>query len=351
MKITGKADLIYDGKSIQIESTNTLIGRYVGSELLSGLDNTFLGVEAGKKVASGSRNTFLGAYAGENALGNNNVFIGYSAGINEIGDDKLYISNTASSSPLIFGDFRAGMVRINDYLNVTKDLTVDRSALIKSNLSVEGSHSAYSMTINSPLPSLTFYTQQNQYTHRFYSHPSLDIFYLEDDENTNVLEIKNGELRLPEYGGTGTSNLSVDNNGKLIKTSSDQLIFNRYEFAEKDVFSNYTRLRHGVHFENGTILTGIKALIKDNNETGSSGVHNTAFVGVYRMNKITGNENSILPIYRIDASDTPLDVHQLFTQTTLAQTGANIIDNDTYIYFLQVFYCDLCSITEVEILK
>jgi len=52
-----------------------------------------------------------------------NVFLGYKAGYSETGSNKLYIENSASSTPLIWGDFANDSVRINGDLVVTGDFS------------------------------------------------------------------------------------------------------------------------------------------------------------------------------------------------------------------------------------
>jgi hypothetical protein len=168
----------------------------------------------------------------------------------------------------------------------------------------------------------------------------------------SVLEIKDGELYLPQYAGSNNGSLKVDVTGKVItETIPQTMTFNRYELPIIDEYSTYTRLQKGVQFPDGSVLTGIKALLKDNDNTGSNGVHNTIYAGLYRVNKYTYTTATILPIYRIDGSDTPNGLFTEFTQTTVAQTNANIIDNANYIYFIQVYFCNDCDITEFSIMK
>ncbi len=350
IEIPGKADFIYDGLRIQVESTNTLLGQKVGQEVTSGLENTFLGKEAGLKNSLGSQNTFVGSSAGLNNVGSGNVFIGYQAGFSEEGDEKLYIANKDTSTPLIYGDFRQGLVEINDHLNVNRDLYVDRRATVKTELIVEGLASLNTLNITSGVPSISFFAPSLG-SYRFTYHPSQDRFFLTDDDSKEVLEVKNGDLRLPEYAGARGGNLTIDENGTLLKTSENRTVFNRYEFHRVESFTGFTKLTRGVQFADGTVLSGIKALLKDNNTSGSTGVGNTAFAGIYRVNKFTGTSSTISPIYRIDGSDTATGTHEEFTQTNLAQTGANVIDNANYIYLIQVFICDDCDVSEVVILE
>ena len=54
-----------------------------------------------------------------NISGCDNVFLGHDAGYNETSSNKLYISNSDTASPLIGGDFAAGVVTINSILTLT----------------------------------------------------------------------------------------------------------------------------------------------------------------------------------------------------------------------------------------
>jgi hypothetical protein len=78
--------------------------------------NVAVGKNAGYWNTSGDHNTFLGAQAGESNTGSDNVFIGWRAGWFEEGSNKLYIANTATTTPLIHGDFSTKTLTVNDYL-------------------------------------------------------------------------------------------------------------------------------------------------------------------------------------------------------------------------------------------
>ena len=173
----------------------------------------------------------------------------------------------------------------------------------------------------------------------------------------NVLEINSGELTLPQYAGPTDANLKIDVNGKLFKEvilppGPQTTTFNKYEFKQKAIFPDYIKYYYGMQFEDGTVLTGIKSLILDNNSTGSNQTSNTAFVGIYRRPKIDNSQGvaGIKPIYRIDASDTTMDMFEEFTSTILATPGSNIIDNANYIYLVQIWQCDDCDVIEVSVL-
>ncbi len=79
---------------------------------LDGNYNTAIGNSAGENNGNNSGNVFLGCYSGYNADGDSNVFIGIASGYDETGSHKLYIENSASSTPLIYGDFENDTVRI-----------------------------------------------------------------------------------------------------------------------------------------------------------------------------------------------------------------------------------------------
>jgi len=107
------------------QAYNTAIGHFAGFH--SGrdgtlvTDNTFVGKSAGFAV-SGIENTFIGSYAGgagsqaDYQTGNSNVFIGFNAGFNTTAGDSsetLIIENSASTTPLIYGEFDNSVVAIN----------------------------------------------------------------------------------------------------------------------------------------------------------------------------------------------------------------------------------------------
>jgi hypothetical protein len=70
-------------------------------------------------LTTGSENTALGTYAGDQSTGSNNVFIGFQAGFWEQGSNKLYVANSATSTPLVYGDFSAASFTINGSQFVT----------------------------------------------------------------------------------------------------------------------------------------------------------------------------------------------------------------------------------------
>ncbi|MCO6162089.1 tail fiber domain-containing protein, partial [Flavobacterium sp. NRK F7] len=108
----------YASRLLTTGAYNTAIGIATLEFNVSGSYNTALGANAGKNNPNGSNNTLLGFYAGENSTGSGNVFLGYSSGRNETGSNKLYIENSASGTPLVYGEFDTNLLRVNGILDV-----------------------------------------------------------------------------------------------------------------------------------------------------------------------------------------------------------------------------------------
>ncbi len=82
----------------------------------TGARNVVVGFEANYFNEKGTNNTIVGYRAGKGSSLHNksgNVFIGYQAGSAETGSNKLYIENSASTAPLIWGDFSLDIAAIN----------------------------------------------------------------------------------------------------------------------------------------------------------------------------------------------------------------------------------------------
>ncbi len=109
------------GASMTTNFENTFIG-FQSGQFVTGIQNTVVGKAAGRNNNTGTGNTFLGFEAGLNAAGNNNVFIGIKAGRDATSSHRLYIDNTATNSPLIYGEFDADLVRINGDLETTGNI-------------------------------------------------------------------------------------------------------------------------------------------------------------------------------------------------------------------------------------
>ncbi len=98
-------------------NNNVIIGNYAKCYQESGDNNVIVGEQADYQNVTGANNVIIGHQAGGGGGTHNksgSVFIGYQAGYNETNSNRLYIENSNDVvSPLIFGDFSAGMVGIN----------------------------------------------------------------------------------------------------------------------------------------------------------------------------------------------------------------------------------------------
>ncbi|MEO9803145.1 MAG: hypothetical protein ABJF04_07855 [Reichenbachiella sp.] len=106
-------------RNMETGAGNIGLGTDVLRQATSGNINIAIGFQAGSNKTGGNNNVIIGPFAGqENANGENNIFLGAFAGQNETGSDKLYIENSNSETPLIYGEFDNGLLRINGTLNV-----------------------------------------------------------------------------------------------------------------------------------------------------------------------------------------------------------------------------------------
>jgi hypothetical protein len=128
---------------------NTAVGFYALNQTSSGQNNAAIGYFSGYNNTTGNNNAYFGQYAGNTGASSDNTAIGYQSGRNVTGsgniflgkqaanftatfDNRLYIDNSATTDPLIGGDFSANRVGINKSpaslsttLHVGGDLTVD----------------------------------------------------------------------------------------------------------------------------------------------------------------------------------------------------------------------------------
>ena len=102
---------------------NVASGYLALSSSTTGDRNVASGYGALYSNTSGDRNVAVGRTAGFSALGSGNVFIGNDAGYYETGSDTLYIDNSATTAPLIHGNFSSNEVTINGSVEVTGNLT------------------------------------------------------------------------------------------------------------------------------------------------------------------------------------------------------------------------------------
>lgn len=104
-------------------NNNIAVGTGAMTARTGGSYNVGIGNEALENNLTGDQNVAVGRQAGENSTGSGNVFIGYRAGRAETGNDKLYIEPSASTTPLIWGDFSTDSLVINGDQHVTGNIT------------------------------------------------------------------------------------------------------------------------------------------------------------------------------------------------------------------------------------
>ncbi|OFY73469.1 MAG: hypothetical protein A2275_11415 [Bacteroidetes bacterium RIFOXYA12_FULL_35_11] len=118
----------HSGMSNTTGEFNVFLGRGAGYYNVGGSNNIYLGRYAAAFNTSGSNNVFLGYQTGYNSSGSGNIFIGYEAGKNESGSNKLYIANTATTTPLIYGDLSTNNIGLGTNSPGSHRLSVTSSA-------------------------------------------------------------------------------------------------------------------------------------------------------------------------------------------------------------------------------
>jgi hypothetical protein len=127
-------------------SRNTFLGFQAGYANTTGSYNNFLGRDSGYNNTTGYYNTFLGYRAGySNTTGVGNVFLGHVAGYNETGSNKLYIDNSATSTPLIYGEFDNNSLTIYGNLNV---VAPDNGLIYLTNVTTDNTTKGARMVLN-----------------------------------------------------------------------------------------------------------------------------------------------------------------------------------------------------------
>jgi hypothetical protein len=113
----------YSGNKNTTGNNNTFLGRLSGLANSTASNNVAVGFSALLNNSGGGNNVAIGYNAGRGA-GNGShtktggVFIGYEAGKEEMTDNKLYIDNSATTTPLLYGEFDIDLLRINGTLQV-----------------------------------------------------------------------------------------------------------------------------------------------------------------------------------------------------------------------------------------
>ena len=139
LKNTGKSNLAIGFRALSANQSgkdNIAIGEQSLNANDWGKSNTSIGHQA-LYQSGGDNNVAIGNQAGYSSTqGDSNVFIGHQAGYYETGNNKLYIANSATTTPLIGGNFATAQVDINGTIKITggnpgagKVLTSDANGL------------------------------------------------------------------------------------------------------------------------------------------------------------------------------------------------------------------------------
>ena len=108
---------------ISLGEYNTALGEGAGTRIQDGSNNVWLGNNVDEFNTDGNQNTIIGSNAGA-ALGSprsvsGRVLIGYRAGFGTSGvDNTLMIENSASVTPLLYGEFDNDILRVGGQLQI-----------------------------------------------------------------------------------------------------------------------------------------------------------------------------------------------------------------------------------------
>lgn len=138
-----------NGGDHAIAYNNVGVGYFSLGSLTIGHDNASFGKSTGIYMTEGSENSLFGIKAGGSlTTGSGNVLIGFEAGSSETtGSDKLYIANSATSTPLIYGEFNNSLLSINGSLGVGTMNPL-------SNMNIEGINSTGILTLSNSSASI-----------------------------------------------------------------------------------------------------------------------------------------------------------------------------------------------------
>ncbi|WP_445454267.1 tail fiber domain-containing protein [Flavobacterium sp. 25HG05S-40] len=116
-------------------------GNNIGAGLGSG--NVFLGAQSGFLNIDGRQNVYVGNLSGENTTGSGNVFLGSQSGAGYTAvDNHLAIDNSATTTPLIEGDF--GVANGRETITFNVDDTANSTVIINAN----GTHPANTLGLS-----------------------------------------------------------------------------------------------------------------------------------------------------------------------------------------------------------
>jgi len=132
----------YAGLNTGVGDYNVILGNYAGYgfEYTPGDDDISNNVIIGRRAANegiGANNVIIGAYSGSkmdpvNSKGN--VFIGNYAGYSESGSNRLYIDNSATPTPLLYGEFDSETLTVNGSLFYRDEFAQTSDKRLKTNI-------------------------------------------------------------------------------------------------------------------------------------------------------------------------------------------------------------------------
>jgi hypothetical protein len=128
----------YTLASLTTGTDNIAIGQNSFKNLTTGSGNTGIGNNVLNSLVSGTGNTSIGNTSGAATTGDNNVFIGLLAGRYETGSNKLYISNSATTTPLIYGQFDSSILKLNASIFVGASTTPSAALQVRAGTAAAG---------------------------------------------------------------------------------------------------------------------------------------------------------------------------------------------------------------------
>jgi trimeric autotransporter adhesin len=318
---TANSNTAIGTRALRVNSTgaeNTAIGLQALLANTNGSYNVALGNKTSSTNTTGNNNTAIGFRAGSFNNGSNNVFLGYFAGYDELGSNKLYIENSASMTPLIYGEFDNNKVVINDSLE-SKTIKITSGAandyFLKSDSEGHGSW----VNINTYTPNYwTIIDDKISNTNT----SNVGIGVSNPSEKLQVagnIDIKNGRLSISDnyasiaIGGsaglvnTGTYNIFLGNEAGLSNTSGVYNTFLGNFTGKKNTTANYNTFvgfgtaENNTTGENNSAL-GFYALNKN-----TAGRDNVAMGFGAAENNTTGNSNSAFGFYALNKNTTGKD--------------------------------------------
>lgn len=106
-------------------NNNSFFGAASGSANSTGSNNVFLGSSSGFLNTNGQNNTYIGVNSGSKDNGSGNVFLGANSGSLSAGkfpvssiNNQLFIDNSATTTPLIWGDFAMDQLKLNGKVGI-----------------------------------------------------------------------------------------------------------------------------------------------------------------------------------------------------------------------------------------